>query len=84
MTNEQRIRGADAAVDWALVLTGYGEHALATLARSESLEAQLARRGASGTHAGLYQLAYSLDAREMAAASIGTSGPSVSDHRQMP
>jgi hypothetical protein len=68
MTNEQRIRGADAAVDWALVVTGYSEQALAELAQPGFMEAQLARRGAVGARAVSYQLAYSLDARELASA----------------
>ena len=31
MTNEQRIRGADAGVDWAVLVTGYNQDALAKL-----------------------------------------------------
>ncbi len=32
MTNEQRIRGADGGVDWALLVTGYRQDAVAALA----------------------------------------------------
>ena len=33
MTEEQRIRGLDAGVDWALLLTGYSEEAVTALVR---------------------------------------------------
>jgi hypothetical protein len=42
MTNEQRIRGADAGVDWALLLVGYGEQAPGID------HSALQRRGAAG------------------------------------
>jgi hypothetical protein len=65
MTNEQRIRGADAAVDWALVLTGYRREVLAELAQDDTLKEQLIQRGATGSLSALYQLEYSLSAREI-------------------
>ncbi|HEX5092972.1 MAG TPA: hypothetical protein VFV84_09825 [Burkholderiales bacterium] len=58
MTDEQKIRGADASVDWAIVLAGYDEDALAGADLRE-----LERHGATGLSEGLYRLHYSL-ARE--------------------
>ena len=65
MTNEQRIRGPDGAVDWAVVLTGYSRKALTELAEHENLEEHLARRGAIGTLSALYELECSLSAHEI-------------------
>lgn len=65
MTNEQRIRGVDATVDWALVVTGYSQTVLTQLAQHETLKEQLVQRGAVGTVSVLYQLEYSLNAREI-------------------
>jgi len=67
MTNEQRLRGADVTVDWALVLTGYSEKLLTELATHECLEERLTQRGAVETIVVPYRLEYSLDAREVAA-----------------
>jgi len=64
MTNEQRIRGADAGVDWALVVTGYGEDGLARLSADDFLE-ELARRGAAQVLSAAYRLDYSLSAGEI-------------------
>jgi hypothetical protein len=55
MTDEQKIRGSDAGVDWAIVLGGYDEDALAGLDTQA-----LVRRGAAGLREGLYRLHYSL------------------------
>jgi hypothetical protein len=55
MTSEQKIRGADASVDWALVIAGYDEDALGALER-----AQLAQQGAADVIEGDYRLHYSL------------------------
>jgi len=52
MTNEQRIRGADAGVDWAVVLAGYREEALPSLA--------LNSKGARGVSEAYYRYDYSL------------------------
>lgn len=65
MTNEQHIRGADATVGWALVLTGYSQNAVLDLAEHAAMSEQLAQRGAIGTLSLLYQLEYVLDAREL-------------------
>ena len=56
MTNEQRIRGADAGLDWAVLLTGYKEEALA----GALAPARLEERGATGVTGGLYRFDYSL------------------------
>lgn len=65
MTNEQRIRGADAGVDWALFVTGYDADAVAELMRADPFHEQLDRHGATDVHAMSYQLAYALIAREV-------------------
>jgi len=61
MTNEQRIRGADAGVDAAILVSGYDEPALAEL---EYLAAELARLSDSIRDA-TYRVAHSLSAREL-------------------
>ncbi|HZN86686.1 MAG TPA: hypothetical protein VFB53_07865 [Burkholderiales bacterium] len=68
MTNEQRIRGADAGVDSALLVTGYSQDALAALAQAELGNARLEAHGASGIAGATYRLDYSLAAREVRAA----------------
>ena len=58
MTNEQRIRGADAGLEWAVLLTGYKEEALAAALERARLE----ERGATGITEGMYRFDYSLGA----------------------
>jgi len=70
MTNEQRIRGADAGVDWALLVTGYSEDALTNLMQSQLDVAQLAAHGALGVTDTIYRLDYSLTDRELGAKSM--------------
>ncbi len=65
MTNEQRIRGADAGVGWAVFLTGYSQDALASLMQGDLGNAQLERHGAAEMFDALYRLEYSLTAREV-------------------
>jgi len=65
MTNEQRLRGADAGVDWALLVTGYSEEALASLAHTGLGYAQLENHGATGVHAATYRMDYSIIRREL-------------------
>lgn len=60
MTKEQRIRGTDAAIDSALLVTGYEEEALLRL---EDLG--LAQRGAVVARRGLYRLACVLTSAEV-------------------
>ena len=65
MTNEQRIRGADAGVDWAVLVIGYSEEALIRLADADLHEANLARRGAVHVTNAIYAIDYSLGRSEM-------------------
>ena len=58
MTAEQRIRGRDAGVDRALLVTGYLPELMAGLAQSELGASSLEAHGASpGATSGVYQLA---------------------------
>jgi hypothetical protein len=63
-TNEQRIRGKDAPVDSALLVTGYSTERVAALCQSELSEQQLARHGATEVSGGVYAMAYMLTARK--------------------
>ena len=65
MTNEQRIRGADAGVDWAILVTGYREDALVELSSVDLGAARLAEQGAEGVHDSIYRLDYSLSHDEV-------------------
>jgi hypothetical protein len=67
MTSEQRIRGADAGVDWALLLTGYGQEALASLMQADLCTARLEEHGAMGVMGAMYRMEYALVDREVAA-----------------
>jgi hypothetical protein len=65
MTNEQRIRGVDAGVDWALLVTGYSQDALASLMRGDLCNAQLETHGATGVLGAMYRMDYSATQREL-------------------
>jgi hypothetical protein len=65
MTAEQRIRGADAGFDWAVLVTGYRESALATLAHSGLDADTVARAGAAACTGGCHRLDYALTHREV-------------------
>ena len=65
MTNEQRIRGVDAGVDWALLVTGYSQEALANLGQIDLGNAQLAKHGATGMLSATYRMEYSINHREV-------------------
>ncbi len=65
MTNEQRIRGADAGVDWVLLVTGYSQDALEGLAQADLGNAQLERHGATGVLGAMYRMEYSVIQREI-------------------
>lgn len=67
MTQEQRIRGADAGVDGALLVTGYDQPALEALARTELSPNALQAQGAQAVVHTLYRLDYTLMAAELAA-----------------
>lgn len=61
MTGEQKIRGKDAAVDWALVVTGYDAASVAAVAEQELGGAELERAGAAGERiASTYRLDYAI------------------------
>lgn len=65
MTTEQRIRGADASVDRAILVTGYAQDALSSLAQSDLAAAVLERRGATTVSSNSYHAAYTLTAQEV-------------------
>jgi len=65
MTNEQRIRGADANVDWALLVTGYSESNVAALAKTDLVASRLEEHGAQGVVGSLYRSDYTLTDREL-------------------
>ena len=65
MTNEQRIRGVDAGIDWALVVTGYREDALAEVMHRELGPEQLREHGAIDVLGATYRLDYVLTHREI-------------------
>lgn len=67
MTKEQSIRGADAPVDWAVLVIGYREEALTELAQQELGVARLEQDGAAKVVGAVYRLDYSLTAPEVAA-----------------
>ncbi|MBK7743070.1 MAG: hypothetical protein IPI40_04990 [Betaproteobacteria bacterium] len=67
MTNEQRIRGADAGLDSALLVTGYDRDALAGLMQADLGSAQLEAHGATGVLAAIYGMEYSIVRQEVGA-----------------
>lgn len=64
MTNEQRIRGADAGIDWAVLVTGYGRESIAELAQADLGIARLEQHGATSVVAGVYGMACAFAAQE--------------------
>ena len=64
MTSEQRIRGPDASVGWALLASGYGEEALMDLAQTELSSPHLQHWGAADVTHGLYRLDYTVCQRD--------------------
>ena len=67
MTTEQRIRGADARVDWTLLVTGYDTDALAMLSQDDLGRARLETHGGTAVTEGMYELQYALSEREVQA-----------------
>ena len=67
MTTEQRIRGADAGVDWILLVTGYGDDTVAGLAQADLSRAKIERHGGTAISDGLYRLQYLVTHREVRA-----------------
>ncbi len=64
MTEEQRIRGADAGVDWAVVISGYAQAALDDLAPLGLARSELEAHGACDLEQALYRIDYTLSERE--------------------
>ena len=67
MTTEQRIRGADAGVDWVLFVTGYSDDAVAGLAQADLSRAKIENHGGTAITDGLYRLHYLVTHREVRA-----------------
>ena len=67
VTNEQRIRGVDAVLDWALLLTGYSEDALTRLMHADLGNRQLAQNSAQGVLDAMYRMEYLVTHREVSA-----------------
>jgi len=63
-TNEQRIRGNDAPVAWAVLVTGYEAGSVAALAASSLRAECFERHGGTGHSGALYLMAYMLEERE--------------------
>ncbi len=66
LTVEQRIRGHDAGVDWALLVTGYARLRIDELASGVLRPLELERRGASGVASATYQLVHCLSESDLA------------------
>ncbi len=71
MTNEQRIRGADAAVAWAIIVTGYGHDAVSRLSSGALGALPLAEHGATEVQHGTYRIDYLLTRDEIGVAPTG-------------
>lgn len=67
ITNEQRIRGADAGVDWAILATAYSPDSLAALAGAELAPDALSAQGATEIQHASYRLDCSLVHDEISA-----------------
>jgi hypothetical protein len=65
-TVEQSIRGQDAGLDWALLVTGFARPAVDALASGALRPSELERRGASGVESATYQLLHCLSDRDLA------------------
>ena len=65
MTTEQRIRGADGAVDLAIIVTGHDSSALASFYAARFGNNQLLKYGATDVQHADYCVAYSLAATEI-------------------
>jgi hypothetical protein len=70
MTSEQRIRGVDSGVDWALLATGYSQGVVERLAQSDLGAAALEGRGATAISSAAYQCVHSLSAQEAGLAGV--------------
>jgi len=72
-TNEQRIRGVDSAMDWAVLVTGYSVERLSELIVNALSDANFRRQGTADYVAGIYRMHHSLT-RQEATASVKTVG----------
>ena len=79
MTNEQRIRGADAGLGCAVLVTGYSRSSIEALADAELGANQFKEHGAHRVMAAIYQTEYTLMAREVDAPTIAAHLPAA-DH----
>jgi len=79
MTAEQRLRGADGAMDWALVVAGYRESALADLEAQGLTAAALAAHGAAAAVEGQYVLDCSLTHAEVTRANAASAARGAPD-----
>ncbi len=70
MTNEQRIRGQDRSIDWALIITGYDSDAVDACAQVMMGTDGLALRGATDLSSARYRCCHSLAHTEVAAQQI--------------
>lgn len=69
MTGEQALRGKDATVDWALVVTGYDADSVAAVAHDDLAHSRLEAQGAApGCIAAAYRMDYLLNDGESAPA----------------
>lgn len=75
MTNEQRIRGADANVDWALLVTGYSESGVAALIETDLAASGLEEQGAEAVLSALYRSDYTLTGLDVDARPVARSNP---------
>lgn len=67
MTNEQRIRGADAGFDWTVFVTGYSRDALAKVVQANLGSGPLESRGATDILSAMCAMDYSVTHREVSA-----------------
>jgi hypothetical protein len=67
MTAEQRIRGADSGVDWALLVTGFEQSAVEELALAGLSAAALERHGAMNVVGAIHEAVHSLSHMDMQA-----------------
>ena len=66
-TSEERIRGVDSAMDWAVLVTGYSIESVTDLIDSALSADELRRQGVAASAAGVYRIGYSLTHRELTA-----------------
>lgn len=65
MTKEQQIRGADAGVDWTVLVTGYAEDAVAGLMHGELSRSQIEEHGGTAVSDAMCRMEYMLTDRDI-------------------